>query len=236
MQLLLLQIIRVLHPGKSLLVPTNNQGGMQSAGADKGPESLTPDKRPQAEQDGLALYAKRIAAEGAPVPDDVGPTADEWASTDDEDDEKEAPKGGAASRSAAVPGPPPSGEAFVSVEGFEAAASFLGVRDGKCFKVGAAGLGYYPDCIPDSISLEALMQSLSASAQPEAGSSQAAAPPSTAAPAPAPIATPNFAEIKSRFSRARDPTFSTSMYANALKEEEKLGPGVPLQLGSRDLD
>ena len=200
---------------------------MQSAGVDERAESLTPDKRPQ---DGLALYAKRIAAEGAPVPDDVGPTADEWASTDDEDDEKEAPKGGAASRSAAVPGPPPSGEAFVSVEGFEAAASFLGVRDGKCFKLGAAGIGYYPDCIPDSISLEELMQSLSASAQPEAGPAQAAAPPSAAVAAP--IATPNFAEIKSRFSRARDPTFTTSMYANALEQEQKLGPGVPLQLGS----
>ena len=185
----------------------------------------------------MALYAKRLVRTSGTypqVPDDLGPTADEWASTDDEDDEKEADKGGVATRGAAVAAP--SGEALLPVEGFEAAASFLGVRDGKCFKVGAAGLGYYPDCIPDSISLEALMQSLSASAQPEAGSSQAAAPPSTAAPAPAPIATPNFAEIKSRFSRARDPTFSTSMYANALKEEEKLGPGVPLQLGSRDLD
>ena len=71
------------------------------------------------------------------------------------------------------------------------------------------------------------MQSLSASAQPEAGPSQAAAP--AAAP---PIATPNFAEIKSRFTRARDPSFTTSMYAKALEQEQKLGPGLPLQLGS----
>ena len=198
---------------------------MQSAGVDERAESLTPDKRPQ---DGLALFAKRKAEEVAQPPADLGPTADEWASTDDEDDEKEADKGGVATRGAAVAAP--SGEALLPVEGFEAAASFLGVRDGKCFKLGAAGIGYYPDCIPDSISLEELMQSLSASAQPEAGPAQAAAPPSAAVAAP--IATPNFAEIKSRFSRARDPTFTTSMYANALEQEQKLGPGVPLQLGS----
>lgn len=201
--------------------------GMQSdEGRPETSQALTPDKRPP---DGLELYAKRIALEDAQVPADLGPTADEWASTDDEEDEKDADKGGAASRGAAAAAP--SGD-LAPVEGFEAAASFLGVRDGKCFRLGAAGLGYYTDRVPDSISMEELqrelMRSPSASAPAEAGPAEAAAPPSAAAP----IATPNFAEIKSRFSRAKDTSFTQSMYARALEQEQKLGPGLPLQLGS----
>ena len=222
--------MRKLRPTNTLRVAAVLDAQMPSPGADEGApstESLTPDKRPQ---DGLALYAKRKALEAAAaIPDDAGPTADEWASTDDEDDEKAPDKGRAASRGAADAAPSASGEALVPVEGFEAAANFLGAREGKCFKLGPAGIGYYPDCIPDSSLLEELMQSLSASTQPEAGPSQAAAPPVAAAP---PIATPSFAEIKSRFSRARDPSFTTSMYAKALEQEQKLGPGLPLQLGS----
>merc|ERR1740124_2013112 len=198
--------------------------GEQDAGegAPETAQALTPDKRPP---DG--------ALDGAQVPNDLGPTADEWASTDDEEDEKESDKVGAASRGAAAS---PSGEAPVLVEGFEAAASWDGVREGKCFKLGAAGLGYYSDRIPDSISLEelhrALMSSPSASAQAKAAPAEAAAPPSEVAATPAPIATPNFAEIKSRFSRAKDTSFTQSMYARALEQEHKLGPGLPLQLGS----
>ena len=141
-------------------------GRMPSPGADEGApstESLTPDKRPQ---DGLALYAKRKALEAAAIPDDPGPTADEWASTDDEDDEKAVDKGRAASRGAADAAPSASGEALVPVEGFEAAASFLGAREGKCFKLGPAGIGYYPNCVPDSSSLEELMQSQAAEEPP----------------------------------------------------------------------
>ena len=205
-------------------------------GAPEPSQALTPDKRPP---DELALFAKRIALDEQ-LPNDLGPTADEWASTDDEEDEKDADKS-VASRGATVVAA--SGEAPVPVDGFEAAASFLGVRDGKSFKLGAAGLGYYPDRIPDSISLEelhrALMKSPSASAQAEAGSAEVAVPLSeagaaaAAAAAAAPIATPNFAEIKGRFSRAKDTSFTQSMYARALEQEKTLGPGLPLQLGSR---
>lgn len=35
--------------------------------------------------------------------------------------------------------------AQMSVEGFEAATSFMGVKPGFAFKRGDAGLGYYPD-------------------------------------------------------------------------------------------
>ena len=135
-------------------------------------------------------------------------TPEELLSTDDEveaDEDEGAPP--------PLRAPPPS-FVPVHVDGFQSADAFDGPREGMAFKLGPAGLGYYPDVGgAPTISVDDLQQAIR---QAES----ARADPLTPSPKPSP---------GMGFARTRDTSFTTSMYSRALASEARLGQGPPLQ-------